>query len=34
MVSALKKGVLEAVVFTSGNIHDSKMVEQVTKNLN
>ena len=24
---------LEAVVFTSGNVHDSKMVEQVTKNL-
>ena len=30
MVSALKRG-LEAVAFTSGNVHDSKMVEQVTK---
>ena len=24
---------IKAVVFTSGNVHDSKMVEQVTKNL-
>ena len=28
-----EKGALEAVAFTSGNVHDSKMVEQVTKNL-
>lgn len=28
-----EKGLLESVVFTSGNINDSKMVEQVTKNM-
>ena len=28
-----EKGLLESVVFTSGNINDSKMIEQVTKNL-
>lgn len=28
-----EKGVLESVVFTSGNINDSKMVEKVTENM-
>lgn len=28
-----EKGVLESVVFTSGNINDSKMVERVTENM-
>lgn len=28
-----EKGLLESVVFTSGNINDIKMIEQVTKNL-
>lgn len=29
-----EKGVLESVIFTSGNVNDSKMVEKVTENLN
>ena len=29
-----EKGLLEAVIFTSGNVNDSRMVEQVTRNLN
>ena len=29
-----EKGFLESVIFTSGNVNDSKMVEKVTENLN
>ncbi len=28
-----EKGVLESVIFTSGNINDSKMIEKVTENM-